>query len=278
MFSVTLGKLKRSDWWLDRKPNEGFDMETGGKILTGVAATALLALVAHYATGEDYINSLEETAQTELAAQGLDGVKVKFNRDPLSRQAVLDGDVSNDVQQKALTIVSNIGEIPSTRWKGDTEVFNAGTTASEAEDTAELATATEAGVAKCQDGVNKSIAGEKMSFVSGSAYLSAASHRLIEKVAVAFKPCSGLAIAVNGHTDDNGPADTNKNLSQERANRVRQALIERGIAENLVSATGYGSDKPLVAGSGAAADAQNRRIEFTITMVEASQVETQQGE
>lgn len=252
-------------------------METGGKILTGVAATALLALVVHYTTGDDYITGLEETAQTELGAQGLDDVSVKFNRDPLSRHAVLEGDVSDDVKQKALTIVTGLGKIPSARWKGEVEFVSeetADSTASEGGDTVSA----KADVSKCQDGVNESIAGEKMSFVSGSAYLSVASNRLIEKVAVAFKPCSGLAIAVDGHTDDNGPADTNKNLSQERASRVRQALIDRGIPENLVSATGHGSEKPLVEGSNAAADAQNRRIEFTIAKADAGQIETQQGE
>ena len=51
-------------------------MEIGSKILTGVAATAVLALVGHVATGETFIAGLEQKAQTELAARGLDGATV----------------------------------------------------------------------------------------------------------------------------------------------------------------------------------------------------------
>ena len=51
-------------------------MEIGSKILTGVAATVVLALVGHVATGETFIAGLEQKAQTELAARGLDGATV----------------------------------------------------------------------------------------------------------------------------------------------------------------------------------------------------------
>ena len=258
-------------------------MESGGKILTGAAATALLALVGHFATGEKYIAGLEETAKTELNAQGMQGVNVRFNRDPLSRSALLDGDVADDIKQKALTAVSGVAGVSSARWKGDAEIVAAnaeptGGEGSEGDGNANLDPATKAKVAKCQDGVDKSIAGKKLNFRSGSAYLSLESRKLIDEVAASLKPCSGLAIAVSGHTDDNGNAETNKDISEERAKRVRDALIERGISADLITATGYGSEKPLVKGTDAAADAQNRRINFNVQAAGQKNTQEKQGE
>ncbi len=242
-------------------------MEVGGKILTGAAATVALALVGHYATGDGYIAGLENAAQTEMTAQGMEGVKVSLPRDPLSRKAVLDGDVSDDVKQKALNAVSAITG-SSAVWAGSDLVAGSKTDVGD-EDTDPAATAA---VTNCQSGVDKAIEGEKLSFRSGSAYISPASNKLLDKIAAALKPCSGLAIAVGGHTDDNGNAQVNKILSQERADRVRAGLVERGIPENLVTATGFGAEKPLATGGGPDADAQNRRIEFKVQATNKNEI------
>lgn len=263
-------------------------MDVGGKILTGAVATALLALVGHYVTGDRYITGLENAAQTEMTAQGMDDVKIAFARDPLSRKAVLDGDVSDDVKQKALNAVSAISGVSSAVWAGSDLVANAGAgDGSEASNTtaeggeANVDPATQAAVAKCQGGVDKAIEGKKLSFRSGSAYVSPASNKILDEVAAALKPCSGLAVAVGGHTDDNGNAQVNKILSQERADRVRAGLIERGISENLVTATGFGAEQPLATGDGPEADARNRRIEFKVQAAnknEKNDANSQQGE
>ena len=97
-------------------------MEVGGKILTGAAATVLLALVGHVAMGDKLISGLEQKSQTELTAQGMDGVKVAFARDPLSRNAILDGDVADDVKQKAMAAVLAVPGVSSARWQGDNEI------------------------------------------------------------------------------------------------------------------------------------------------------------
>ncbi len=242
-------------------------MEVGGKILTGAAATVALALVGHYATGDGYIAGLENAAQTEMTAQGMEGVKVSLPRDPLSRKAVLDGDVSDDVKHKALNAVSAITG-SSAVWAGGDLVAGSKTDVGD-EDANPAATAA---VTNCQNGIDQAIEGEKLSFRSGSAYISPASNKLLDKIAAALKPCSGLAIAVGGHTDDNGNAQVNKILSQERADRVRAGLIERGIPENLVTATGFGAEKPLATGGGADADAQNRRIEFKVQATNKNEI------
>lgn len=237
-------------------------MEVGGKLLTGAAATALLAVVGHFATSEGLVAEMQNKAQTELTAQGMDGVTVTFARDPLSRKAILDGEVDDDTKQAALETVMAIPGVSAASWQGEQPRNSADGSSVDGSSSADPATQEK--VAKCQGDVNQVIEAKKITFRSGSAYVSPVSNQILDEVAEALKPCAGLAIAVSGHTDNNGDAGVNKTMSQERADRVRQGLIDRGIAENLVTATGHGSEKPLVEGAGANVDAQNRRIEFKI--------------
>ena len=243
-------------------------MEVGGKIFTGAAATVILAIVGHMVTGENYISGLEEKANTELAAQGMEGIDMQLSRDPLSRRAILDGDVSDEVKQKALDAVSSVTGISSASWAGDGDVAPSTTD----EESAESPTTN----SSCQEKVDAAIAGRKLSFRSGSAYISRESNEIIDSVAEALQTCSGYAIAIGGHTDDNGNAEVNKTMSQERADRVRAGLIDRGISENLVTAKGYGPEQPLAEGSGPEADATNRRIEFKI-LAGGNDADAQQG-
>ncbi|OXB23211.1 cell envelope biogenesis protein OmpA [Flavobacterium tructae] len=68
--------------------------------------------------------------------------------------------------------------------------------------------------------------------------------------------------SIEGHTDSTGSAKINDKLSQERADAVKNALIERGVnAENLES-KGFGSSQPVASNKTAAGKAQNRRTEI----------------
>lgn len=237
-------------------------MEVGGKILTGAAATVLLAVVGHFTTSDGLVAKLESKAQTELTAQGMDNVNVTFARDPLSRKAILDGDVDDETKQAALQTVMGIAGVSAAKWQGEQPADASDADSADGATTADPATREK--ISKCQDGVNQIIEAKKITFRSGSAYVSPVSNQILDEVAEALKSCDGLLVAVGGHTDSNGDAGVNKTMSQERADRIRQGLIDRGIAENLVTATGYGSEQPLAEGAGAAIDAQNRRIEFKI--------------
>ena len=254
-------------------------MQVGGKILVGATATVVLALVGHAVTGETFISGLEQQAQAELTARGLDDASVRFGRDPLSRSAILDGDLADDAKQEALNVVMAIPGVSGASWQGQEGLEK--TAAEDGSATPEVGSATLQKIAECQDGVDKITESSKISFRSGSAYVSPESNQILDRVAAALKACDGLTIAVEGHTDDNGDRDVNKTMSQERADRIKAGLVERGISENLVTATGYGSARPRAKGSDAAADAQNRRIEFRIGSANGSpkiDAKAQQGE
>jgi OOP family OmpA-OmpF porin len=116
---------------------------------------------------------------------------------------------------------------------------------------------------QCQRTIDSALAGRVMSFRSGSAWLNPQSNAMIADVAAALKRCGSYALEVGGHTDGNGTEGVNRAMSQERANRVREALIAKGIPAGTLMAKGYGSASPLRAGN--MRDPANRRISFTVT-------------
>jgi|GEM_PF-981792 len=71
-------------------------------------------------------------------------------------------------------------------------------------------------------------------------------------------------LLIEGHTNNNGGADYNDRLSDERAGVVAQWLVDRGIDENRILSKGYGFDRPLVDHSSPDASRLNRRVVFTV--------------
>jgi OmpA-OmpF porin, OOP family len=71
-------------------------------------------------------------------------------------------------------------------------------------------------------------------------------------------------IEVQGHTDDSGDEEFNQRLSQERADAVRQWLIDAGIPADKLVAKGYGYTKPLGDNRIRQGRQQNRRVQFVI--------------
>lgn len=78
-----------------------------------------------------------------------------------------------------------------------------------------------------------------------------------------------MKIEVGTHTDNRGDEKYNLELSQKRANSVKEFLVDNGISEDRITAIGYGESKPLVScqpenDCSEQDHEQNRRCEFTI--------------
>jgi OOP family OmpA-OmpF porin len=102
-------------------------------------------------------------------------------------------------------------------------------------------------------------------FDSDSANISADSDAILKKAAAAIKAApAGTRIEVGGHTDNTGNAAANQTLSQQRAEAVKARLEQEGVAAEVLTAKGYGQDKPVADNSSDDGRAQNRRIEFTV--------------
>lgn len=116
-----------------------------------------------------------------------------------------------------------------------------------------------------KDGKNIVVRLKKMQFTSGGSDLNPISFETLKKVddLIAAVPVS--AITVEGHTDSVGSNNTNKQLSEKRAESVRKYLVSQGLPEDVkVETAGYGSDKPLVTNKTKIGRATNRRVDIVI--------------
>jgi len=73
-----------------------------------------------------------------------------------------------------------------------------------------------------------------------------------------------VGVHVEGHTDDRGDEAYNLYLSQQRADAVRQYLIDHGIAGERLDAVGKGETQPLVSNDSEEGRLKNRRVEFVV--------------
>ena len=75
----------------------------------------------------------------------------------------------------------------------------------------------------------------------------------------------GLNLAIEGHTDSTGSDEFNQKLSEQRAESVRKYLIEQGLSDSSLTATGFGKSMPIADNSTGAGRQQNRRVEIIIS-------------
>ena len=88
------------------------------------------------------------------------------------------------------------------------------------------------------------------------------SGQVLDTIATILKSDSGLRLEVAGHTDSNGSAIRNRELSLERARAVVNALALYGIDRGRLMARGYGPDQPVADNATEEGRQQNRRVEL----------------
>jgi outer membrane protein OmpA-like peptidoglycan-associated protein len=87
---------------------------------------------------------------------------------------------------------------------------------------------------------------------------------ILNRIAGIMMTLKGYTIAVYGYTDDVGTQAYNLQLSQRRAEAVRDFLVQTGIPATILSTKGFGKSDPRVAGDSEQARAANRRVEIGI--------------
>lgn len=86
----------------------------------------------------------------------------------------------------------------------------------------------------------------------------------LNRIAGILMTLKGYTINVYGYTDDVGSQAYNLQLSQRRAEAVRDFLVHAGISPTILSTKGFGKSDPRVPGDSEQARAANRRVEIGI--------------
>jgi outer membrane protein OmpA-like peptidoglycan-associated protein len=102
-------------------------------------------------------------------------------------------------------------------------------------------------------------------FVRSKAVLLPGSQAELNRLVKQLAENPSMNIEVSGHTDNVGNPELNKKLSEDRANKVRQYLIDKGIESTRIVGVGFGGEKPIADNSREDTRKLNRRVEFLIT-------------
>jgi OmpA-OmpF porin, OOP family len=109
---------------------------------------------------------------------------------------------------------------------------------------------------------------EGINFKLRSANLLPNSLPVLDRAIAVLKSYPDIKIEISGHTDNRGKADANRDLSQRRAEAVRNYLVSRGISPDRLVAIGYGMDRPISDNRTESGRGKNRRTEFRILSAE----------
>ena len=104
-----------------------------------------------------------------------------------------------------------------------------------------------------------------LNFDSGASQIKPENFNLLAKVEKAIDVFPRSELTIEGHTDSHGGDDSNQRLSQERAESVKQYMINAmRVPTYRLIATGYGETRPVSSNETEAGRARNRRIDVVI--------------
>ena len=102
-------------------------------------------------------------------------------------------------------------------------------------------------------------------FDTNRARLKPGGVREVQKLADVLDKHPQRTVAIEGFTDSTGSDERNQELSEQRANAVRDALLGMGISANRITTRGYGKSLPVASNATQAGRQLNRRVEILIS-------------
>ncbi|MFL5731215.1 MAG: OmpA family protein [Cytophagaceae bacterium] len=101
-------------------------------------------------------------------------------------------------------------------------------------------------------------------FVQGKPEMLKSSYPELDRLAKILQDNPTIVIELSGHTDNQGSADLNMQLSVSRVKAVKDYLVSKGVKEDRILGKGYGGTKPVASNDSEQTRKLNRRVEFTI--------------
>lgn len=101
-------------------------------------------------------------------------------------------------------------------------------------------------------------------FETGTTGLRADSQPVIADIVAAVRRRAAIAVAISGHTDATGSDLINDRLALARAEKVKELLIQQGVAPELISVSSHGKGNPAIPTAEGVAEPRNRRVEVIV--------------
>lgn len=112
--------------------------------------------------------------------------------------------------------------------------------------------------------VDRSVILNDVNFEFDSDVLTAQAESVLDDVAQVISTMANAKIEIAGHTSDEGDEFYNIDLSQRRAQAVREYLINAGVTSSQLAAKGYGDNAPLKPNTTISGRRENRRVEVRV--------------
>ena len=116
----------------------------------------------------------------------------------------------------------------------------------------------------CQSQFESLLSKDKIRFGYGSVEISSGSFPLLDSLIVVMAECPDANVIIGGYSDSVGSDKFNLKLSDKRAKKVKQYLVQKGVSSDKLTAIGYGEASPIADNNTEDGREQNRRIEFNI--------------
>lgn len=107
-------------------------------------------------------------------------------------------------------------------------------------------------------------------FDTNQAQLKPGAERSLDRLADFLKQSPGKKVLIEGHTDSRGSHEYNKDLSERRADAVKQEMVRRGVPADSIESKGLSENQPIANNNTPAGRQLNRRVEFLILQDEAA--------
>ncbi len=106
-------------------------------------------------------------------------------------------------------------------------------------------------------------------FDLNSSVLKTGAYDEIDRVATVLNKYPQTRIRIEGHTDSTGSETHNMELSQKRAEAVKNSLMSRNVDPARLETVGFGESKPIASDDTEAGRQMNRRVTVVIIPIEA---------